>query len=192
MPNLKGGKKYRSGKHTDTKSELHEICEGQSIGRVLKHLGDRNVMLYCNDSKERIAHIRGGLSKKKAVIEVGDIVLYSNRGDELGASSNVRADILAKYNHDTHHDLKRVKGVNQRLFLQLERADTATLNKTGGVPDEGFEFDAESDSEEEEEGNEEDLAKKKASKIAEEQKRNEARDTKYTNVEDDDINIADI
>ena len=40
--------------------------------RVLKHLGDRNIHVYCNDGKERIAHIRGGLSKKKATIGARD------------------------------------------------------------------------------------------------------------------------
>ena len=105
MPkNLKGGKAYRSGNRAEVKPILHEIvwAEGQAPGRVLKHLGDRNVMLYCNDNKERIAHIRGGLSKKKATIEVGDIVLYSNRGEGLGSvgTDKERGDILEKYKVD--------------------------------------------------------------------------------------------
>jgi hypothetical protein len=38
MPNIKGGKGYRSGKNEDSKSVLHDICydEGQSIGQITK------------------------------------------------------------------------------------------------------------------------------------------------------------
>jgi initiation factor 1A len=183
MPNIKGGKAYRSGKHADVKSILHDICwdQGQAPARVLKHLGDRNVMLYCNDNKERIGHIRGGLSKKKAMIEVGDIVLYSNRADGLGSTSvKERADILEKYNHDIIHDLKKQPFVNPKLFLQLERRTELT-----GIikPDEAFEFDVASES-----GSESvDSETRTAAKNAEEKKRSEARYTKYEQI--DDINI---
>ena len=185
MPNIKGGKAYRSGKHADVKSILHDICwdQGQAPARVLKHLGDRNVMLYCNDNKERIGHIRGGLSKKKATIEVGDVVLYSNRTDGLGSSSTKeRADILEKFNHDIIHDLKKQPFVNPKLFLQLERR----TELTGDIkPDEAFEFDVASDDESV------DSETRTAAKNVEEKKRSEARNTKYEQVGDD-INIDNI
>jgi len=193
MPNLKGGKKYRSGKHTDEKSEFHEISEGQSVGRVLKHLGDRNVLLYCNNGKECTAHIRGGLSKKKATIEIGDIVLYSNRGEELGSlsGSKARADIIAKYNHDTHHDLKKINGINPRIFMQLERADTATLDKINNA-DEAFEFDVGSDSDSDSESeNEENEEERRMKKLQEDANRSSARNTKYSQKEEE-LNIDDI
>jgi translation initiation factor 1A len=186
---MKGGKKYKAGKHSEDKPEMHEINvdQGQSIARVLKHLGDRNVLVYCNDGKERIAHIRGGLSKKKAIIEVGDIVLYSNRGDGLGSegSDKNRGDILAKYSQDLYRDLKKMEGVNPKLFLQLERVE----NRSAIVQqqDDGFEFDANSD-EEEDDGPEE--KERKAIKQAEEQKRSGARDTKY--LVEEDVNVDDI
>ena len=189
MPNIKGGKAYRSGKSADDKSELHDICwdQGQSIGRVLKHLGDRNVILYCNDDKERIAHIRGGLSKKKAKIDIGDIVLYSNRGEGIGSTgaTRERGDILEKFNHDVHHGLKKIAFVNSKLFLQLERR--GELN-TDFKPDEAFEFDAGSDAESDESDSEERALKKSI----EDKKRSDARNTKYEQVGGDDINIDDI
>lgn len=183
MPNMKGGKAYRSGKHAEVKPVLHEICweQGQSVGRVLKHLGDRNVMLYCNDNKERIARIRGGLSRKKANIDIGDIVLYSNRGEGLGSggADKDRGDILEKYNHDIIHDLKKMPFVNPKLFVQIERrGEIGTEIK----PDEAFEFDAASDSEST------DIEERKAAKTLEEKSRSEARNTKYDHV-DDGINI---
>jgi len=178
MPNMKGGKGYRSGKHAEVKSEFHEINqeEGQSIARVLKHLGDRNVTLFCNDGQQIIAHIRGGLKKKIAKIEVGDIVLYSNRTDGLkSASGKDRGDVLAKYEQDTYHDLKKLEWVNQKLFVNPE----SKTSQNG--PDDAFEFDdADSDSEEEKE--------RQQKKKLEEQSRSNARDTKYTNVEGD-VNI---
>ena len=187
MPNIKGGKAYRSGKHAEVKSILHDISwsEGQSVGRVLKHLGDRNVMLYCNDDKERIGHIRGGLSKKKAMIEIGDIVLYSNRSEGLGSSTQKeRADILEKFNQDIHHDLKKQAFVNSKLFLQLERRTELVGNIK---PDEAFEFDVDSDS-----GSESvDSEARAHAKDAEEKKRSDARYTKYEQV-DDSINIDSI
>jgi len=182
MPNMKGGKKYKAGKHTDEKSVLHEIDteHGQSIGRVLRHLGDRNVLLYCNDTKERIGHIRGGLTKKKAKIDVGDIVLYSNRGDGIGSSnSDNRADILEKFNHDTHRELKNTEGVNPRLFLQLERVDTVADK----VQDDGVDFEEESD----EELSEEEAEQRRKKKQEESLKRADARNTKYNNVENDNV-----
>jgi len=184
MPNMKGGKKYKSGSHATEEAELYEINEqeGQSIGRVLKHLGDRNVLLYCNDDKERIAHIRGGLSKKKATIDKGDIVLYSNRGDGIGSkNSDNRADILQKYSREVHRELKKKPGVNSRLFLQLERIDSSS-----GIPDDdGVDFEANSDEEDSEEKNQERATKKQEEDI----KRNMARDSKYTIESDKDVDI---
>jgi initiation factor 1A len=186
MPNIKGGKAYRSGKHTEVKSILHDICwdQGQSIGRVIKHLGDRNVMLYCNDNKERIARIRGGLSRKKANIDIGDIVLYSNRGEGLGSvgGDKERGDILEKYNPDIIHEVKKIPFVNPKLFLQIERRTELTGSMN---PDEAFEFDASSNSEST------DIEERKLTKTIEEKSRSEARNTKYEQV-DDSLNIDSI
>ena len=45
MPNRLGGKKYKSAKNSDASSDFHEIGEGQMVARVMKVLGDRNMML---------------------------------------------------------------------------------------------------------------------------------------------------
>jgi initiation factor 1A len=148
MPNLKGGKKYKSTKHSETTSEMHEINheEGQTIGRVIRNLGNRNVIVYCNDEKERMAHIRNGLKKKTACIEVGDIVLLSLRGEgmkltsESSSSSKDRGDILAKYERDVHNQLKKLPGVNIKLFNTLEILDVKTRAR-GEVDEFGFTFE---------------------------------------------------
>jgi translation initiation factor 1A len=192
MPNLKGGKKYKSGKHSDLKPEFHEISEGQMAARVLKHLGDRNVHVYCNDGKERIAHIRGGLSKKKATIEVGDIVLISIRSKEMETESTKqnRGDVLAKYAREVWNQLKKVENINPNLFLQVEAMDRTKIKN---VLDEAFEFEVD---EEELSGEDSEDDTKAARDIAhqlEDKKRALARDNKQqVGVEDDDINIDDI
>ena len=150
MPNLKGGKKYKAGKHSNTKAEFHEIGDGQMVARVLKHLGDRNVLVYCNDGKERIAHIRGGLSKKKACIETGDLVLISLRGKELETDKTDktetkketenkkedRGDVLAKYEHEVWGQLKKMETINKNLFIQLEIMDRTKVKDIKGLNNE--------------------------------------------------------
>jgi len=191
MPNLKGGKKYKAGKHSNTKAEFHEIGEGQMVARVLKHLGDRNVLVYCNDGKERIAHIRGGLSKKKACIETGDLVLISLRGKELETDTKDqdRGDILAKYDHEVWGQLKKMETINKNLFIQLEVMDRTKVKDIKETIEEGFEFeDAEEleDEESEEEMDKELLAKKHK---LQEKKRNMERDIKQSNNVEDEVDI---
>lgn len=156
MPNFTGGKKYKSSKHGDSAPDFHEIGDGQIVGRVIKNLGNRNVMVYCNDNKERMGHIRGGLRKKEARIEVGDLVLMSVRSDGMRvlgeeADATNRCDILAKYEREVHGILKKTAGVNKKLFTQLEKMDVRNraVAYREGEEDFGFTFEA-SDSEDEE------------------------------------------
>jgi translation initiation factor 1A len=205
MPNLTGGKKYKAGKHdTSTKVEFHEIDteQGQMVGRIIKGLGDRNMLIYCNDAKERIAHIRGGLRKKVARLEIGDIVLISLRGEGMNATQGSimdKADILAKYEREVYRQLKQVEGINPKLFVQVEIMDSKQRSSTSVavVEDCGFDMDAaeeEDEGEEGEEGEEGDVKEEELSKeermkkkVAEEQKRSNARNTKQRL--DDDIDI---
>ena len=197
---MKGGKKYKSGKHTETKVEIHEVNDddGQMIGRVIKNLGDRNMMVYCNDGKERVSHIRGGLRKKTAKIEIGDIVLVSLRSMEKGSVMENRADILAKYERETHSILKKTNGINPSLFLSVETMDARTRASGAKTEnDDGFEFDYGSGGEEEEgaAGGDAEAAAvaREKRKEMEEKKRAAARSAK-TGGDDDggDINIDDI
>lgn len=131
MPNLKGGKNYKKMKHMHaTKPDLHDIGEGQMIGKVMRMLGDRQAQVYCNDNIERICKIRGKL-RKKVWIATGDIILLSLRvfssidddseSDEdiakaVPSSAAMKGDILAKYDPDVYSKLKKLDGINKRLF----------------------------------------------------------------------------
>jgi translation initiation factor 1A len=197
MPNVKGGKKYKAGKQTETKAEFYEVdwSSGQSVGRILKPLGDRNMLVFCNDNKERICHIRGAI-KKSERITVGDLVLISIRAEGLHATQSTqkdKGDILVKYDREHHKQLKKL-GVNPILFTSLELLDAKQRaeGKTKQMVDDGFEFEHASDGEDEsEEGNSsEEDAKREEKKRVEETKRATAREAKAVTVnEDDSIDI---
>ena len=196
MPNLTGGKKYRSGFRTQQEPELHDVneAEGQMIGRVVKALGDRNMMVFCNDNKERVCHIRGGLCKRrgKVRIEVGDIVLISLRGEGIGSSHQMdRGDILEKFDRDLPKKLQRtLPGANPRLFTNIESLDTTARasNKTAEELEYGFEFDNEANMDDDSDSEE-----REANKTLVAQKRSAARDVKQSatagNGGGDDIDI---
>jgi translation initiation factor 1A len=179
MPNFKGGKKYKSSKHSEGGADMHEIGEGQTVARVLRVLGNRNMLVFCNDNKERLAHIRGGLRKKEAKIEIGDIVLVSLRGDGMrlmedsNGDTKDKSDILAKYEREVHGQLKKVPGVNRKLFLQLEKMDerSRTAPMTAEEEDFGFVFEQDSEDEEEQNSDEEGKDKEEIAKAREARKK---------------------
>lgn len=146
-PNKKGGKNYKKGKHEDPDPILYERLPDQMYGRVIKLLGGCNALVYCNDNRERMCHIRGAM-RKKVWIEVGDIVLVSLR--ELDRSGNTsiesiqRGDICAKYDVRVIYNLReKDKTINEKLFTVIEKLED-TGQKGRQVPaqdDFGFVFD---------------------------------------------------
>jgi translation initiation factor 1A len=130
MPNIQGGKKYKSSKGAqDITPEIHEIGDDQMLGRVVRVLGNRRMLVFCNDGKQRICKVRGVLRKKRMWIGVGDVVLLSLRelapGESTSDVSGERGDILAKYDPVHFGKLKKEPGVNPKLFIQLETMDTS-------------------------------------------------------------------
>lgn len=136
MPNKKGGKNYKKSKHADDEPILYERDAGQMYARIIKLLGNCNVLVFCNDNKERICHIRGSM-RRKVWLGPGDIVLISLRdGDERG-------DICLRFDPRILHRLQaRDKTINEKLFTAIEKSD-GTVTKTGHIPanDDGFEFE---------------------------------------------------
>jgi initiation factor 1A len=141
-PNKKGGKNYKKGKHVDEDPILYERQPDQMYGRVIRLLGGCNAIVYCNDNRERLCHIRGSM-RKKTWITVGDIVLISTRDlARQGDSNTQRGDICAKYDPRVFERLKdRDKGINERLFMLIEKTESGP-QKNGRVPDldDGFGF----------------------------------------------------
>ncbi len=154
MPNFKGGKKYKSTKGAEETIDYHEIGKDQYVGKVIRLMGNSQVLVYCNDDKIRLCHMRGALKKKRIFINTGDIVLLSLR--ELGSGTTgekgnlvkskeiaiEKGDILAKYSPEIHNKLKREPSVNPRVFLSTD----VLLNGAAGLPaEDDIEFEFESD-----------------------------------------------
>jgi translation initiation factor 1A len=154
MPNTTGGKNYKKSKHSSGSFAPAFIDRqpDQVYARIIKVLGNMNLLAYCNDNKTRLCHIRGSM-RKKVWINIGDIVLISVRDFEKDLSQSgktyERADIVAKYDHEHLSKLKKMPDINQKLFLQLETADGTLLKEIGTrddtkaemLDDFGIEFD---------------------------------------------------
>jgi translation initiation factor 1A len=154
MPNTTGGKNYKKSKHSSGSFAPAFIDRqpDQVYARIIKILGNLNLLAYCNDNKTRICHIRGSM-RKKVWINIGDIVLISVRDFEKDTNESgkayEKADIVAKYDNEHMSKLKKMPDINQKLFLQLETADGTVLNEIGrreqanppDVNDYGIEFD---------------------------------------------------
>lgn len=84
---MRGGKAFKKGKKGGAQEEgegankFVGLEDDQQYGRVLRALGNRRMLCFCNDSMDRICKIRGKLCRGpgKQRIEVGDIVVLSFR-----------------------------------------------------------------------------------------------------------------
>lgn len=146
MPNLQGGKKYKSGKgNNESKAELHDIGPGQMAGRIIRNPGNRYMLVYCDDDKQRICKIKGGL-RKRVWFSVGDVVLLSVRTIGVSmteTSKGERGDILAKYDPTILGKLKKEYDVNPILFTPIETTGAAISMPE--LDEEAFEFEGEGD-----------------------------------------------
>ena len=134
-PNAKGGKGYKKKKkasNTVSAPIFIDIQEGQMLGRVIRLLGNRNVLCFCIDNILRICHICGRM-KGRVWIEPGDIVLVSLRelSDMIETKGVTRGDIIAKYAAEQHGSLRRQFGSDAKIFMKLETMEGLTLNEVG-------------------------------------------------------------
>ncbi len=163
MPNVKGGKNYKKSKNSSgqMEAEFIERADDQLFGRVIKLLGNCNILVFCNDNKRRLCHIRGGL-RKKVWLNVGDLVLISLREFLKDDKEKYgRGDIIDKYDPSHVSKLKKDPEFNQVLLNAVEKLseDSDAWDNigykeasTGKGLEDGFEFEAEvEDTEESEE-----------------------------------------
>lgn len=140
MPNTTGGKNYKKSKHVSSSFEPAFIDRqaDQMYGRIIKNLGNKNLLVYCNDNRTRLCHIRGSM-RKRVWINVGDIVLISARPFEKKPSETgkiyEKGDIVAKYDPEHLSKLKKMEDINPKLFMQLETADGAVLKELSSRDD---------------------------------------------------------
>ena len=169
--NLIGGKNYKKTKHVSEKTPDQVREEDQLWGRIYRVLGGRNTLVYCNDNKIRLCHIRGSI-RKDNWISVGDIVLISIRDFRNIEEKDCiiekkdkyeKGDILCKYDRDYYSKLRKEQGFNEKLFLNLETASDDVLKQfkqnklMTNQNDEGFDFDGGDAIEEEDDEDEDDV-----------------------------------
>ncbi len=184
MPNRTGGKNYKKSKQTGSvEKPFIDRQEDQQYGRVLRNLGGRNMLIYCNDNKIRLCHICGAM-RKYNWLSVGDLVLISLRDfgqkPEPGSTDKPKdkyekGDIIAKYDTDHFGKLKKMPDINPKLFMQLETMDGTVLAAIGEKErehaskgtkmeeedDGGIEFDRDTEEEEEDSEDASDTDKRK-------------------------------
>ena len=213
MPNLTGGKNYKKSKQTGSIDKpFVEKQEDQFYGRILRNLGGRRMLVYCNDNKTRMCHICGAM-KKFNWINIGDLVLISLRDFEKKVEPSERdryekGDIIHKYDSDHLGKLKKLPDINPKLFMQLETMDgnvlaaigekEEKLKKAGKVVKEdedncGIEFDRD-DEDDDDEGSDSKDEEYKTGKTNKPVKTNKlaAATTKDREDEEDEVNIDDI
>lgn len=149
MPNLKGGSGYKKKKKGNGEEDIIIIADmedDQMFGRVVKVLGNCNMLVYSEDGRERICHIRGKM-RSRMYVHVGDIVIISTRGFEKNEPGKLpRGDICHKYETKHHSALrKKFPDINTKLFENLD----AGFGKRDR--EDGFEFDGEAEDAGEEE-----------------------------------------
>jgi len=161
MPNLKGGKGYKKGKK-ENEEELDMLecnaADGQMFGRVVKVLGNKRFLVYCNDNMKRICRICGSM-RKSEWIEKGCIVLISIRPVSTilcDVEKEEKGDIIGLLDPSLVGKLKKDLTVNAVLFAELENMNDAGIIMLikGGITaeDDMFEREGEEDEEEGEEG----------------------------------------
>jgi len=188
MPNLHGGKAYKKGKKVshekeDDAKKFYARDADQDYARVIRMLGNRRVVCFCNDGKERICKIRGTLCKgpKRQKIEIGDIVFISFREYDEGESDsdseakaggvvssettptgNVQvfatgrkeiADIIDKVHREHWRHIKKEEGIHRDLFFTDGGNDVGDLFDYSTEKKKGEESEEESKEESEEEIN---------------------------------------
>jgi initiation factor 1A len=207
MPvNKQGGKGCKKGKNATKEDENILMIEcnandGQMFGRVLKLLGDRRFRIFCNDSRERICKLAGSIRKNDRV-EIGGIVLISLRDVSLSATEI--GDIISTVDSRLYGKLKKLAGINQLLFANVEQQDPAEVanrikNMKEGDNEDLFDRDGEAE-DESREGDEEcaktqvkvyskeEIAEIEKNKIKEQLERDKKRKSKY----DEDVRIEDL
>jgi initiation factor 1A len=136
MPNQKGGKGYKKGKHTtDEKFDIQMIswnsADGQMLGRVVKTLGQKRFRVYCNDNVERTCRLAGSVRKSQWVAE-GSVVVVSLRflgSGSAGGAGEEGGDILQVVDPRLYGKLKKMEGVSENIFVQIEQMDKEAVKR---------------------------------------------------------------
>jgi translation initiation factor 1A len=163
------------------------------FGRVTKNLGNCNLLVFCEDNRERICHIRGKM-RSRMFIHMGDIVILSTRDFEKDSTTKIpRGDICHKYDAKHHSALrKKFPDINPLIFNVLNSNGQQQINEGDFDIFETAENDEAQDSGSEEEENTTSADEKTAEKTTENTVITTRRLKSQDLLQEDDINIDDI
>jgi len=203
MPiNKNGGKGCKKGKSVsrDDDTILMVECnkaDGQMFGRVLKAVGDRRFVIFCNDSKQRTCKLAGSV-RKNDWVETGGIVLISVRDLSFTTTGSLASnaevgDIISTVDSRLYSKLKKLDGINQLLFTAIENDGVTARAKE---EDDLFDLeDGEGEEGDDDEAEDEDIpltkeaiAEIEKKKIKEQLEREKKRKTKY----EEDVRLEDL
>ena len=114
----KGGKKGKKAKKVKDNNEIERPLEFKSIednqeyAQVIKLLGNCRCTVSCIDGTERLAHIRGTMTKKKQWIKAGDIILVSLREFEQN-----KCDVIYLYTLKEGRKLKSLGELPENIKI---------------------------------------------------------------------------
>jgi translation initiation factor 1A len=176
---MRGGKGFKKGKKGGGDDEERRRFVGraadQDYARVVRALGNRRMLCFCNDGEERVCKIRGALCRgpKKQIIGVGDIVLITLRDFEAadsedegggttadptgGARTLVSGrkeigDIIYKYEAKETRHIRKESGIHRMLLAAEAVVDDDIFDRGGGSSDEEDEEEGEGEGEGEDGG----------------------------------------
>jgi translation initiation factor 1A len=148
MPINTGGKRFKRAKSTatDAASQMIECGPDQMFARVIRMLGNCNVLAFCNDGKQRICHIRGKM-RNRTRLNVGDLILISVRDFEKTQEEKPghleKGDVVAKYEQAIISQVKKVYKdiINPLLFATIENTADGKVVLNATNEDDIFDYD---------------------------------------------------
>ena len=128
--NLAGGKNFKKGRkiREDDDGPTTKFTgrdTGQDYARVIRAVGNRRFVCFCNDGVERICKVRGTLcwGPRKVRIETSDIIIYSLREFEETDSGG---DIISKVPQKFWREVRKEINIHTHLFVSISGGEATS------------------------------------------------------------------
>jgi initiation factor 1A len=163
--NVHGGKGFKKGKKGGAAGGADERAhkfqgrdDDQDYARIVRLLGDRRALCFCNDGRERVGKFRGAICKgpRKQIIRVGDIVLISYRefqeeggmqvagGDAATGSAMITdaghkliIDIISRYDPSDWRYIRKEAGLHPALLGSVSATMDGSIVHVDDIFEEG-------------------------------------------------------
>ena len=138
VKNKQGGNRHKKMARKNVKTAGNSIKmryagESEMYARVIKVYGQGNVDVLCNDKVVRLCVIRRkfrGRNRRDNNIVLNGMVLVGIREwEHLAAGKKPKVDLLYCYSGGQLEDLKRAKGFNHDILMDIDKQD----DEEGGI-----------------------------------------------------------